>query len=183
MSWLDQSAIRSSIGAEGGATLCFFGPPIHFLGGSHCFYPLKERGKSKGWKTEQCPETPVQNRGRGNWRMGLVAAGYVQMPRGSARARRTGLCSTTFEFWHVRQRAFTASSSISGFQCCSCCSSFVCSPSSFRKKLCLLGQPLIAKWRLCSYILVHKERTKWHLTSVYSLLFPNMVFEKCFGYF
>lgn len=43
MSWLDQSAIRSSIGAEGGATLCFFGPPIHFLGGSHCFYPLNER--------------------------------------------------------------------------------------------------------------------------------------------
>lgn len=51
------------------------------------------------------------------------------------------------------------------------------------KKLCLLGQPLIAKWQLCSYILVHKERTKWHLTSVYSLPFPNMVFEKCFGYF
>lgn len=47
MSWLDQSAIRSSIGAEGSATLCFFGPPIHFLGGSHCFYPLKEREKKK----------------------------------------------------------------------------------------------------------------------------------------
>lgn len=47
MSWLDQSAIRSSIGAERGATLRFFGPPIHFLGGSHRLYPLKERRKAE----------------------------------------------------------------------------------------------------------------------------------------
>lgn len=58
MSWLDQSAIRSSIGAEGGATLRFFGPSIHFLGGSHCLYPLKERRKAEmRWPEGLCVST------------------------------------------------------------------------------------------------------------------------------
>lgn len=47
----------------------------------------------------------------------------------------------------------------------------------------LFRPPFIAKWQLLSYISVHKGRMKWHLSSVYSLLFPNMVFEECFGYF
>lgn len=57
MSWLDQSAIRSSIGAEGSAALRFFGPPIHFLGGGHRFYPLKGNKKTKVRRASGAPRT------------------------------------------------------------------------------------------------------------------------------
>lgn len=72
MSWLDQSAIRSSIGAEGGATLRFFGPPIHFLGGSHRFYPLKERRKAtvrrpSSPRVSTCRTEDVASQGWGWW--------------------------------------------------------------------------------------------------------------------
>lgn len=81
MSWLDQSTIRSSIGAEGGATLCFFGPPIHLLGGCHCFYPLKERRKAK---LRNQAAFHVLDGGPGKSRVGLAAVTDVCTPCGSA---------------------------------------------------------------------------------------------------
>ena len=96
MSWLDQSAIWSSIGAEGSATLCFFGPPVNFLGGSHRFYPLKERRKAKVRRPSGPPCLPVQDGGRGKPKMGLVAIRDVRMSHGSARTWGPRLWSTAF---------------------------------------------------------------------------------------
>lgn len=179
MSWLDQSAIRSSIGAEGSATLCFFGPPIHFLGGSHCFYPLKEREKEKQRLRDRTVHMPSL------WRKEDVA----NQARGCQMCRALqGLCSRIMSetcsavepgmSWGHSQhyttlRAFSAAAAAQVTP--------VLLPHLETTPL--FRPPFIAKWQLLSYISVHKGRTKWHLSSVYSLLFPNMVFEECFGYF
>lgn len=145
MSWLDQSTIRSSIGAEGGATLRFFGPPIHFLGGSHRFYPLKERRKAKVRRPSAPPVTPRCR--TGGWdkpQMGLVATRRVcatwlckdvgiqaEEQRLQLLLSHEARLETGKADRRGHSRRYPASCTL-GFQCRSCCTNYVRPPSSFR---------------------------------------------------
>lgn len=177
MSWLDQSAIRSSIGAEGGAALRFFGPPIHLLGSSHCLYPLKETRRA-GVRRPRGSVSP--RAGRGVPRTGLVAVALggwedlwsLQLLLG---------CRAQLEAGKSGRRVLPVLSS--SLHAGLAVLQMICALLPHLETALPLSPAFTAKWQLLSYILAHKGRTKWHLTSVYPLSFPNMVFQQCFGYF